>query len=43
MAEYSKNSPYSKTQMYGDYLDVLTPRTVIHDQTDESQQTQGKK
>lgn len=36
MAEYSKNSPYSKTQMYGDYLDILTPRTVIHDQTDES-------
>lgn len=36
MANYSKQSPYSKTKMAGDYLDVMTPRSVVHDNSDET-------
>lgn len=36
MTEYSKQSPYSKTIMNGDYLDLLSPRSVANDRTDET-------
>ena len=33
---YSSNSPYSKTPIKGDYLDIMTPREVLHDSGDET-------
>ena len=33
---YSKNSPYAKTYVVGDYLDIMSPRSVIHDTNDET-------
>jgi|TARA_B100000073_G_scaffold55330_1_gene40929 hypothetical protein len=33
---YNKNSPYAKTYVVGDYLDVMTPRVVIQDSNDET-------
>jgi hypothetical protein len=36
MAEYNKQSPYSKTATAGDYLDIMTERSVINDGSDET-------
>lgn len=42
MASYNKQSPYSKTKKVGDYLDVMTHRTVISSGSDESYTIQDK-
>ena len=36
MADYNKQSPYSKTSTVGDYLDIMTERSVINDRSDET-------
>ena len=36
MAQYNKQSPYSKTSTVGDYLDVMTHRSIVHDRDDET-------
>tara|TARA_B100000886_G_C20164996_1_gene383657 strand:+ start:244 stop:528 length:285 start_codon:yes stop_codon:yes gene_type:complete len=36
MAQYNKQSPYSKTSTAGDYLDVMTHRSIVHDRDDET-------
>ena len=36
MTQYSKQSPYSKSVITGDYLNLMTPRTVIEDPKDDS-------
>jgi hypothetical protein len=36
MAEYNKQSPYSNTATAGDYLDIMTERSVINDRSDET-------
>lgn len=36
MASYNKQSPYSKTNVRGDYLDIMQQRSVINDRTDET-------
>jgi|TARA_B100001093_G_scaffold465155_1_gene482621 hypothetical protein len=36
MSQYSKQSPYSKSKITGDYLNLMTPRYVVQDPTDES-------
>jgi hypothetical protein len=36
MTQYSKQSPYSKSVITGDYLNLMTPRTVIEDSNDDS-------
>ncbi len=36
MAIYSKQSPYAKSVITGDYLNIMTPRAVVKDPTDES-------
>ena len=33
---YDTNSPYSRTSIIGDYLDILDPRFIIHDDLDNS-------
>ncbi len=33
---YSKSSPYAKTYVVGDYLDIMAPRAVIQDSSDET-------
>ena len=35
MAEYNATSPYSNTGVYGNYLDVSTPRAVSASQSDQ--------
>ena len=39
---YNKESPYSKTSLKGDYLDVMTHRSVINDPSDESYTIEAK-
>tara|TARA_X000000950_G_scaffold75847_1_gene94895 strand:- start:2103 stop:2387 length:285 start_codon:yes stop_codon:yes gene_type:complete len=36
MTQYNKQSPYSKSVITGDYLNLMTPRTVIEDSNDDS-------
>jgi len=36
MSQYTKQSPYSKSVITGDYLNLMTPRVVIEDPSDES-------
>mgnify|MGYP005715110475 FL=1 len=36
MTQYSKQSPYSKSVITGDYLNLMTPRTVVEDSSDNS-------
>ena len=33
---YDSTSPYSKTVIKGDYLDIMNPKYIIHDPRDES-------
>jgi len=33
---YNKSSPYAKTYVVGDYLDIMSPRAVIQDSSDET-------
>ena len=35
MAVYSNTSPYFETNLAGDYLDVLKPRTITEEQDDQ--------
>ena len=35
MANYNITSPYANTGMYGNYLDVITPRVVSASQADQ--------
>jgi len=35
MSQYTKQSPYSKSVITGDYLNLMTPRTVVNDPSDE--------
>ena len=42
MAKYNKQSPYSKTNTRGDYLDVMTQRSVVNDRTDETYTIESK-
>ena len=36
MANYSEQSPYSKTSVRGDYLDLMKHRSIALDDTDEA-------
>lgn len=36
MTQYNKQSPYSKSVITGDYLNLMTPRTVIEASSDAS-------
>ena len=42
MAQYTKQSPYYKTRAKGDYLDLMTHRPIVNDQTDESYEIESK-
>tara|TARA_B100001287_G_C22426752_1_gene409453 strand:- start:84 stop:368 length:285 start_codon:yes stop_codon:yes gene_type:complete len=42
MADYKSSSPYSKTKMVGDYLDLMTHRSVAYDRTDETYIVESK-
>ena len=42
MANYSEQSPYSKTNIQGDYLDIMKHRTVALDETDEAYTIESK-
>ena len=42
MANYKDSSPYSTTFMKGDYLDIMNPRYVLHDDSDESYVIESK-
>jgi len=42
MANYSEQSPYSKTSIQGDYLDIMKHRTVALDETDEAYTIESK-
>jgi len=42
MADYKSSSPYSKTRMVGDYLDLMTTRSVAYDGTDETYIVESK-
>ena len=35
MFKYNSASPYSKTTVRGDYLDIMDPRLVLYDETDQ--------
>jgi len=35
MAEYSSTSPYFKTEKFGQYLDVMTPRRIPRNRDDK--------
>tara|TARA_B100000965_G_C19602788_1_gene763869 strand:+ start:6134 stop:6412 length:279 start_codon:yes stop_codon:yes gene_type:complete len=39
---YSSNSPYSKTPIKGDYLDIMNPKFIIRDESDESYVIESK-
>ena len=36
MAKYSQTSPYYETSEVGNYLDILTPRTITAEDDDQS-------
>ena len=42
MADYKSSSPYSKTKMVGDYLDLMTQRSVAYDRSDETYIVESK-
>ena len=35
MAKYSQTSPYFETEQFGDFLDILTPRTITAEGDDQ--------
>tara|TARA_B100000029_G_scaffold205672_1_gene203533 strand:+ start:148 stop:432 length:285 start_codon:yes stop_codon:yes gene_type:complete len=42
MASYKSTSPYSKTSIKGDYLDIMDPKYIIKDDSDESYVIESK-
>ena len=39
---YDSFSPYSKTRIKGDYLDIMNPKFILHDESDDSYTIESK-